>query len=154
MRSNASRMTAVVEFVTAHPGATMVAAVAHILETIDPDRETVAKPGKYKQAAAVVERVIKDRLVCQSPCLRLHPWNAQDKAYAEALERAMFCAPPHRYTQTAALAASAWRDAGDENRARMLERLANDRRAAHEAEQKNDRKDERKEGESRETRSP
>lgn len=129
MRPNAARMQAVVAFVTAHPGLTMAAATAHLLEG-----EQRTKPSVYKQAASVVERVIRDRLVRQDQNLRLHPWNPKWKAYAEALERAAFAAPNEaRYSSTMALAIEAWRDAGDANRAQMLTRLSAERRASESA---------------------
>ena len=126
MRANALKMEAAVAFVATHPGSGMAAVTAHLLEGLSRD-----KPRVYKQAASVVERIIKDRLVRQDASLRLYPWDAKRKAYAEALERAAFAAPdPWRFRSTIALAADAWRHAGDENRARTLEQLRAERERA------------------------
>ena len=117
MKAGAARMEAAVAFVSAHPGATSVAVTFHVLEGMA-QRE---RPSAYKQAASVVERIIKDRHVRQDPSLRLFPWDARRKEYAEALERAAFAAPDAaRFASTMTLAMEAWKDAGDDNRARIL----------------------------------
>lgn len=119
MRPNATRMEAALAFVAEHPGAPMARVVAHLLEGLDRDKPTV-----YRQAASVVERIVRDRLVRQDGAQELHPWDEKRKAYAEALERAASLAPDvERAAATTKLAIAAWRDAGDENRARILERL-------------------------------
>lgn len=119
MRSNAHRMEAATLFVHEQPGATMRMVIAHLLSTLQQE-----KPSAYKQAAMIVERIIKDRHVRQAPDLSLHPWDAKRKTYAEALERAMFAAPnPTEYALMVPLACKAWRAAGDDNRARTLELL-------------------------------
>ena len=126
LKPNALRMQAAVDYVAANPGATMVATTAHVLETM----EQKSRPSAWKQAASVVDRVIKDRLVLQAGSQRLFPWDAKRKTYAEALERAAFAAPDQqRFRSTMALAIAAWRHAGDENRARTLEGLAAERMA-------------------------
>lgn len=115
-------MQAVVDFVERYPGTTMRGAIMHVLETM-PEMQR-ARPGAYKQAAAAVERVIKDRHVRQEGD-RLHPWDPKRRAFAEALERAASVAPdPAHKVSTRQLACAAWREAGDENRARILERNA------------------------------
>lgn len=116
MKAGAARMEAAVAFVSAHPGATSVAVTFHVLEGMA-QRE---RPTAYKQAASVVERIIKDRHVRQDG-LQLFPWDVRRKAYAEALERAAFAAPDAaRFAVTMELAMAAWKDAGDDNRARIL----------------------------------
>ena len=122
-------MQLAVAFVEAHPGATSRAVTLRLLEDLDDlARE---RPTAYKQAASVVDRVIRDRLVRQDSDLRLHPWNVKRKAYAEALERAAFVAPDRaHFLATLDLARAAWRDAGDENRARILAARAHDGQAA------------------------
>ena len=130
MKSNATRMQLAVEFVVANPGSRMAAVVAHVLDAMVTAKENeggIVKPSAYKQAASVVERVIKDRLVRQVDD-HLHPWNERLKLYAEALERAATLAPDdRRYVSMIVLAIAAWREAGDENRAQILERLAKER---------------------------
>ena len=109
-------MAAAVAYVTAHPGTTMGGVVGHLLEGLPRDKPTV-----YKQAASVVERIIRDRLVRQDAALRLHPWDTKRKTFAEALERAAFAAPDaEHWSLILALAMEAWRLAGDENRVRIL----------------------------------
>ena len=118
MTTRAGRMQAAVSFIASNPGATAAAVTAHLIGGEE------VKPSAYKTAATVVDRIIRDRLVRQDALRRLHPWDAKRKAFAEALERAAFAAPDaRRYASTIALAAAAWREAGDENRARVLEGL-------------------------------
>ena len=125
MTPNAIRMQAAVDFVTQNPGTTMPAVIARVLDVVHGDDEKRFKPSSYKQAAGVVERVIKSRLVRLDPSRRLYLWDSKRKTYAEALQRAAFAAPDkRRYLSTMALAAQAWREAGDENHARILERIA------------------------------
>lgn len=132
-------MQAAVAFVAENPGVLAARVTAHLLETSPKAAElrTLALPGipardmlktsAYKQAASVVDRIIRDRLVRQDVSLRLHPWDA-NAPYAEALERAALVAPdPVRFSSTMSLAIAAWREAGDENRARILERLVLER---------------------------
>lgn len=126
MKSNAYRMQAAVAFVAEHPGSTAAAVTAHLLGGAEH-----IKAGSYKQAASVVDRIVRDRLVRQDSALRLLPWNPKEKAYADALERAAFLAPDDsRFTMMITIAIDAWRRAGDDNRARILERLDAERRGA------------------------
>ena len=114
-------MQAAVAFVKDHPGATVAAVVGHLLEGLE-DKQQPLKATVYKQAAGVVDRVIRDRLVRQDNAGRLFPWDERWKVFAEALERAVFAAPDEmRFLATQPLAAGAWRNAGDDNRARILE---------------------------------
>lgn len=131
IKPNATRMQAAVAFVAANPGSTTQAVVRALLTPAaeNSDEWSVREARSYKRAAAVVERVIKDRHVRQDAALRLHPWDERRRAYAEALERAANLAPDEaRRRSTRALACAAWREAGDENRARLLER--NDKSAS------------------------
>ena len=124
MKPNAARMQRAVDFVAAHAstGATMRSVIFHVLESFDEDKRE--KPTAYKQAASVVERIIKDRHVRQDTNLSLHPWDAKRKAYAEALERAHTLAPtPREKAIMLEMACDAWRRAGDDARVRMLMRV-------------------------------
>lgn len=118
MRPYATRMQESVAYIAANPnGVPMARVIAHLL-AIAPSEKKYA----YKQAAMVVERVIRDRLVRQDGNL-LYPWDEKAKAYAEALERAMYAAPDEEDRKNMlTLAIRAWRRAGDENRANILER--------------------------------
>ena len=119
----AARMQAAVAFVTKHPGTTSSRVIFHLLG--NPSQSEPLKATAYKQAAAVVERIVRDRLILQDDALRLYPWDAKLKTYAEALERAAFAAPDDvLFAFTIGLAIGAWRQAGDENRARILERTS------------------------------
>lgn len=119
LKPNAARMQRAVDFVTTYPGATMRSVIFHVLESFDEDKRE--KPTAYKQAAAVVERIVKDRHVRQDSNLSLHPWDAKRKAYAEALERAHTLAPtPREKTIMLEMVCDAWRRAGDDHRVRML----------------------------------
>jgi hypothetical protein len=110
-------MQEAVAFVTEHPGVSPSVVVRHFAP---PD----ADPREWQRARGAVERVIRDRLVCQTPDQRLFPWDAQRKAFADLLERAYHAAPtPGARYEVFALATRAWRAAGDENRARVLEGL-------------------------------
>lgn len=126
----AARMQAAVEYVAAHPGATMYAVALHLLGAEIPDPtslEVKRRQRLHKRAMSVVERVIAQRLVRQADD-RLHPWDERLKLYAETLERAATLAPDDaRYAIMMALAIGAWREAGDENRAQILDRLAKER---------------------------
>lgn len=131
MKPNAIRMQSALEFVIANPGATMRTVIHHVLETtFDADRRERActddaRSSKlYKQAASVVDRIIKDRHVRQDASLALFPWDAKRKAFAEAVERARHAAldPVDRAVLTE-MTCNAWRAAGDENRARTIARL-------------------------------
>ena len=131
MKPNAMRMQRAVDFVIANPGTSMRSVTFHVLETFDEDKRE--KPTSYKQAASVVERIIKDRHVRQGPNLTLHPWDAKRKAYAEALERAVFAAPTSRERALIMeITCEAWRLAGDEARARMLQGLHERQPESHE----------------------
>ena len=122
MKPNAERMQLALAFVTAHPGATMRSVTFHVLESFDEAKRE--KPTAYKQAASVVERIVKDRHVRVGPNLTLHPWDAKRKAYAEALERAANAAPtPHERARMREILYEAWRLAGDDARARTLQNL-------------------------------
>lgn len=122
MKPNAVRMQLAVDFVTSRPGVTMRSVIFHVLESFPEDKRE--KPTAYKQAAAVVERIIKDRHVRQGPDLSLFPWDPKRKAYAEALERALHVAPtPREATRIREMVYEAWRLAGDEARVRMLQGL-------------------------------
>ena len=122
LKSNADRMQLAIAFVAENPGATMRTVIFHILNSFDESKRE--KPTAYKQAAGVVERIIKDRHVRQGPNLTLHPWDTKRKAYAEALERALFAAPSERdRCAVFALVRDAWRAAGDEARVRVLDGL-------------------------------
>ena len=122
LKPNAERMQLAVKFVTEHPGASMRSVTFHVLESFDEDKRE--KPTAYKQAASVVERIIKDRHVRQGPDLSLHPWDAKRKTYAEALERAAFAAPtPRERAMVMEIACQAWCSAGDEARARTLKNI-------------------------------
>lgn len=122
MKPNAERMTAALVFVQAQPGASMRMVIAHVLSTFSEERRE--KPTAYKQASMVVERIIRDRHVRQAPDLSLYPWDEKRRAYAEAVQRALHAAPtPAEHATMKELACKAWRAAGDENRARILERL-------------------------------
>lgn len=130
LKANAQRMRDAVTFVSANPGTTMRAVILHVLSTFDAAKrekaETDSAAGSrlYKQAASVVERIIKDRHVCQGSNQSLHPWDPKRKAYAEALERAKNAAPegPDRVLLTE-MTYRAWLAAGDENRVRTLQLL-------------------------------
>lgn len=130
----AARMQAVVDFVTTNPGSPAIAVIAHVKGTLasaTAARDAMVTRGDdrrekrvFKQAASAVERAIKTRLVRQDGTLKLHPWDAKRKAYAEALATAAFAAPDEESKALMLdLAAAAWRRAGDENAARILERL-------------------------------
>ena len=122
LKPNAERMQQAVAFVIAHPGTSMRSVTFHVLESFAEDKRE--KPTAYKQAASVVERIIKDRHVRQGPDLLLHPWDVKRKTYAEALERAAFAAPSrHERALVMEIACEAWRMAGDEARARTLKNL-------------------------------
>lgn len=122
LKPNAERMQLAVAFVTTHPGASMRSVTFHVLESFDEAKRE--RPTAYKQAAGVVERIIKDRHVRQGPDLSLHPWDAKRKAYAEALERAHSVAPtPRERSVMLEMVCEAWRRAGDEARARTLKNL-------------------------------
>ena len=122
IKPNAERMQRAVAFVAAHPGTSMRSVTFHVLESFDEDKRE--KPTAYKQAASVVERIIKDRHVRQGPDLTLHPWDVKRKVYAEALERAANAAPtPRERAMMREILYEAWRLAGDEARARTLENL-------------------------------
>lgn len=122
MKPNAARMQLAVAFVIANPGTSMRSVTFHVLESFDESKRE--KVTAYKQAASVVERIIKDRHVRQGPNLTLHPWDAKRKAYAEALERAANVAPtPREQARIREILYEAWRLAGDESRARMLQGL-------------------------------
>jgi hypothetical protein len=128
MKPNAQRMQVALACVEAHPGTPVRGVVAHVLDTLSMSEAAAPSEAKalrrYKGAASVVERLIKNRHVCQRPDGTLWPWDAKRKAYAEALERAWFAAPgPAEHATLAPLVAQAWRAAGDENRARTLELL-------------------------------
>ena len=111
-----SRMELAVAFVTGHPGTTMHGVVGHVVDAL----RRASGRASYKQAQAVVERVIMHRLV-RLEGERLYPWDRQRFAFAEALERAALAAPDVvRYAETLTLAQAAWRHAGDENRARII----------------------------------
>ena len=121
LKPNAARMQLAVDFVTAHAstGVTMRSTIFHVLESFGEDKRE--KPTAYKQAAGVVERIIKDRHVRQGPDLSLYPWDEKRKAYAEALERAHTLAPtPREKAIMFEMVLDAWRRAGDEGRVRML----------------------------------
>lgn len=125
MKSNAVKMQAAVDFVTANPGLSYRVLMAHLFETEIAQRAIALDEERrgrvYKKAAGVVDRVLRDRLVRQDAALCLHPWDAKEKAFAEALERAAFAAPdPERFSSTLALACAAWRKAGDPRRAMTL----------------------------------
>lgn len=122
LKSNADRMQLAIAFVSANPGATMRTVIFHVLDSFDENKRE--KPSAYKQAASVVERIIKDRHVRQGTNLALYPWDVKRKAYAEALERALFAAPTERdRCSIFALVRDAWRAAGDEARVRVLDSL-------------------------------
>ena len=122
LKPNAARMELAIAFVTAHPGTTMRSVTFHVLESFDESKRE--RPTAYKQAASVVERIIKDRHVRQGPDLSLHPWDVKRRTYAEALERAAFAAPTGRErAHVMEIACEAWRLAGDEARARTLRNL-------------------------------
>ena len=122
MKPNAERMQLAVAFVTEHPGTTMRSVTFHVLESFDEDKR--AKPTAYKQAASVVDRIVKDRHVRVGPNLTLHPWDMKRKAYAEALERAANAAPtPRERAIIREILYEAWRLAGDYARARTLQIL-------------------------------
>ena len=127
MRSNATRMEIAVAFVLKNPGASMSMVAWHVLGRIIPDPSSLDEKRRqryFKQARAVVERVIARGLVRHDDDGNLHPWDEKRKAYAEALERAMFAAPDVASKHVVhALAVAAWRAAGDENAARILEHL-------------------------------
>lgn len=139
MKPNAERMKAALAFVRGQPGAPMRAVIAHIqqlgregqlLLSQSASAEIVSKEDTraYKQARSVVERIIKDRHVRQAADLTLHPWDEKRKAYAEALEGAMFAAPDGvKYRAMTRLACEAWRAAGDESRARTISFLERNR---------------------------
>ena len=123
LKPNAERMQRAIAFVTAHPGASMRSVTFHVLESFDESKRE--SPTAYKQAASVVERIIKDRHVRQGPDLSLHPWDVKRRTYAEALECAAFAAPTrHERAHVMGMACEAWRLAGDEARARTLEGLS------------------------------
>lgn len=136
--SRAARMDAAVAFIQANPGATMRMVIVHLLafaplslrlgnvETPSSDHlASRQEKSAYRQAASVVDRIVRDRLVRQSADLRLYPWDSKRKAFADALERALYAAPDDAHQrEVLSLAARAWREAGDENRARTLELLA------------------------------
>ena len=129
LKPNAERMQLAIAFVTAHPGTSMRSVTFHVLESFDENKRE--KPTAYKQAASVVERIIKDRHVRQGPDLSLHPWDAKRRTYAEALERAAFAAPTrHERARIMEIACEAWRLAGDEARARTLRNLPEEQREA------------------------
>ena len=135
IRPNAARIQAALEYVAAHPGITMRAATFHMLGELvrndEPYTPTKEQERRYKRAASVIEKLVCDRHVRQVGD-RIYPWNAKQKVYAEALERAALVAPDHgRFLTTLALAKTAWSDAGDENRVRTLEALATAREARH-----------------------
>lgn len=116
------RLKAAVDFVTQNPGVTCAQVIAHLLRIRETESDLPSRPSIYKQCASVVERMIAARLVRQGDSLLLHPWDPKLKAYAEALERAAFAAPDRdSFVVTMDLAISAWRRAGDPNRARILE---------------------------------
>lgn len=120
MSARGARMAEAIAFVASRPGMTMATVTGYVLGKLAND-----KPRAYKQAAMVVERIIRDRRVRQDSAGRLYPWNEKLRAYAEALERAANLAPDlERRRSTTALAAAAWVEAGDENRARILTNLA------------------------------
>ena len=122
LKPNAERMQLAVAFVTEHPGTSMRSVTFHVLASFDEDKRE--KPTAYKQAASVVERIVKDRHVRVGPNLSLHPWDAKRKAYAEALERATNAAPtPREFVRIKEILYEAWRLAGDEARARTLQNL-------------------------------
>ena len=122
MKPNAIRMQAAVDFVGRNPGTPMRPVIGCVLDTFAEMQRD--RPGAYKQAQAVVERIVKDRHVRQDSD-RLFPWDAKRRAFAEALERAAFAAPtPEQRAVVLPLATEAWRAAGDANRARMLETIA------------------------------
>ena len=132
MKPNAARMQRAVDYVTAHPGATMRSVIFHVLESFDEDKRE--KPTAYKQAASVVERIIKDRHVRQDSSSGLRPWDPKRKAYAEALERAHTLAPtPEEKAVMFDMLCDAWRRAGDEGRVSMLKTLYAGRGPAFEA---------------------
>ena len=121
MKPNAIRMQSAVDFVGQNPGTLMRPVIACVLDTFAEMQR--GRPGAYKQAQAVVERIVKDRHVRQEGD-RLFPWDVKRRTFAEALERAVFAAPTTELrVLVLPLATEAWRAAGDENRARMLETL-------------------------------
>ena len=130
MRAGAKRMEAAVALVATNPGLSARELALRLLESPEPGgagspKADALETRRYKQASAIVERVIKDRHVRLDDALRLHPWDPKLRAYAEALERARNAAPDdeQRVAMTE-LAAAAWIAAGDANRARILRRLA------------------------------
>ena len=130
MKPNAERMQLALAFVAAHPGTTMRSVTFHVLESFDEDKRE--KPTAYKQAASVVERIIKDRHVRVGRDLSLHPWDMKRKAYAEALERAANAAPtPRERAMMREILYEAWRLAGDEARARTLQNLHSNEHPVH-----------------------
>lgn len=134
LKPNAQRMQDAVAFVTENPGITMRSVILHVLGTFDETKrekaasDNAASSRLYKQAASVVERIIKDRHVCQrhipGPAVALFPWDAKLKAHAENLERARHSAPSIQEKELLTrMTCQAWRAAGDENRALTIELL-------------------------------
>ena len=132
MRANATQMQAAVDYVTAHPGVPRRVLIGHLFDAeaqliaalVSPLKDEERRKRLYKRVATVVDRILRDRLVRQDPALRLFPWDVRRKTYAEALERALFAAPDaHLFKATLELACTAWRGAGDEDRARTLSLL-------------------------------
>ena len=133
MKPNSLRMNAAIKFVTEHPGTTKTDVITHLMSGNIVDTDSSAKKIQrtesraYKGAASVVERIIKDRLVRQDATLWLYPWDEKRKVFAELLERAAFVAPDDgRKVSTLEAAANAWGYAGDDNRSRILNKIASD----------------------------
>lgn len=113
-RAMGPRAREVVDFVRAEPGCTSFQAAKKLLTADDMDAPNT-RP--FKRAQSAVARVIRDRLVLYAKD-RLWPWDRTAFFAAQRAERAAK-EPDARYA-----AAEMWRRAGDENRAQILERLA------------------------------
>ena len=108
------RAREVIDFVREHPGCKTFVATLQLL-TEDDKTHPTTRP--FKRAQSAVARVIRDRLVLHDSD-RLYPWDKRLFLLATQAERA------GRDPAARHLAADAWRRAGDNNRAKILVRLA------------------------------
>ena len=112
-------MAAVVAYVAAHPGCRTFDATLSLLTTDEVELSPTTKP--FRRAMTAVARAIRDRLVRHEDD-RLAPWDPELYAQASRVEAESHLAADRPAALRAA--AESWRRAGDDNRARMLERLA------------------------------